>query len=53
MKKYIKKAIVKINDQKSFAVKLRTIAGISNKRKKIRTSSVSTIVFIKLMIFFV
>ena len=47
------KAIAKINDQKLFAVKIRNIADISNKRKKINKSNISANFFIKLIEFFV
>ena len=47
------KAIAKINDQKLFAVKIRNIADISNKRNKINKSSNSPNFFFKLIEFFV
>ena len=47
------KAIAKINDQKLFAVKIRNIADISNKRRKIKKSSISASLLIKLTEFFV
>ena len=47
------KAIAKINDQKLFAVKIRNIADISNKRKKINKNNISANFFIKLIEFFV
>ena len=47
------KAIAKINDQKLFAVKIRNIADISNKRRKIKKSSSSASLLIKLTEFFV
>ena len=46
-------AIAKINYQKLFAVKIRNIADISNKRRKINKSSISAIFFIKLNEFLV
>ena len=42
------KTIAKINDQNLFEVKMRIIADISNKRRKINKSSISSIFFIKL-----
>ena len=47
------KAIAKINDQKLFAVKIRTIAYISNKRRKINKCSISASLLIKLTEFYV
>ena len=41
-----------MNDQKLFAVKLRNIADIGNKRKKINKSNISATFFIKLIEFF-
>ena len=46
------KAIAKINDQKLFAVKIRNIADISNKRRKINKSSIAASLLIKLTEFF-
>ena len=51
-KKYTNKNCEK-NDQKLFAVKIRNIADISNKRRKIDKSIISTVFFIKLNEFFV
>ena len=47
------KAIAKMNDQKLFAVKIRNIADISNKRRKINKSNISASLLIKLTEFFV
>ena len=47
------KVIAKTNDQKLFAVKIRNIADISNKRKKINKSNISATSFIKSFEFFV
>ena len=47
------KAIAKINDQKLFAVKMKNIADIRNKRRKINKSNISASLLIKLTEFFV
>ena len=47
------KAIAKINDQKLFAVKIGNFVDISNKRRKINTSSISASLLMKLTEFFV
>ena len=52
-KKIYTKAIAKLNDQKLFAVKIRNIADISNKRRKIHKNSISASLLIKLINCFV
>ena len=47
------KAIAKLNEQKLFAVKIRNIADMSNKRRKDNKSSISASLLIKLSEFFV